>query len=103
MLLVIVLWNKYSLLLNYLTLYINDGWLFQYLCLFSCFAIAAVKRYFTSKKEAANRKSRNKETLHKQRQATYERKKEASCFKILFKHPIIAIRQIISPYIGHCL
>lgn len=36
----------------------------------------AVKRYFTSKKEAANRKSRNKETLHKQRQATYERKKE---------------------------
>ncbi|XP_065940280.1 uncharacterized protein [Magallana gigas] len=63
----------------------------------------AVKRYFTSKKEAANRKSRNKETLHKQRQATYERKKEASCLKILFKHPIIAIRQIITPYIGHCL
>lgn len=73
---------------------------------FFCFPIAAVKRYFTSKKEAANRKSRNKETLHKQRQATYERKKEASCFKILllFKHPNIAIRPIISPYcIGHCL
>lgn len=37
---------------------------------------AAVKRYFTSKKEAANRKSKNKDALHKQRQATYERKKE---------------------------
>ncbi|XP_062618160.1 putative autophagy-related protein 11 [Saccostrea cucullata] len=37
---------------------------------------AAVKRYFTSKKEGANRKSKNKDTLHKQRQATYERKKE---------------------------
>lgn len=37
---------------------------------------AAMKRYFTSKKEAANRKSKNKDALHKQRQATYERKKE---------------------------
>ena len=39
---------------------------------------AAVKRYFTSKKEAENRKSNNKDLLHKQKQATYERKKEAS-------------------------
>lgn len=37
---------------------------------------AAVKRYFTSKKEGATRKAKNKDLLHKQRQATYERKKE---------------------------
>lgn len=37
---------------------------------------AAVKRYFTSKKEGATRKAKNKDVLHKQRQATYERKKE---------------------------
>lgn len=37
---------------------------------------AAVKRYFTSKKEGATRKARNKDVAHKQRQATYERKKE---------------------------
>uniref|UniRef100_A0A8W8P1C5 Uncharacterized protein n=1 Tax=Magallana gigas TaxID=29159 RepID=A0A8W8P1C5_MAGGI len=49
---------------------------------------AAVKRYFTSKKEAANRKSKNKDALHKQRQATYERKKEASILKPIFRDKV---------------
>lgn len=42
---------------------------------------AAVKRYFTSKKEGATRKTKNKDLLHKQRQATYERKKGESTTK----------------------
>ncbi|XP_062616613.1 uncharacterized protein LOC134278320 [Saccostrea cucullata] len=37
---------------------------------------AAIKRYFTSQKEADNRQKKNKTDLHKKRQATYERKKE---------------------------
>ncbi|XP_055999714.1 uncharacterized protein LOC130047934 [Ostrea edulis] len=37
---------------------------------------AAIKRYFTSKKEANNRHNKNKEELNKKREATYERKKE---------------------------
>ncbi|XP_078325329.1 uncharacterized protein LOC111103079 [Crassostrea virginica] len=37
---------------------------------------AAIKRYFTSQKEAANRQRKNKTESHKKRQATYERKKE---------------------------
>ncbi|XP_052695244.1 uncharacterized protein LOC128173587 [Crassostrea angulata] len=36
----------------------------------------AIKTYFTSKKEAENRMSKNKAEIHKKRQATYERKKE---------------------------
>ncbi|XP_062579784.1 uncharacterized protein LOC134241782 [Saccostrea cucullata] len=36
----------------------------------------AVKRYFTSKKEGATRKAKNKDLLHRQRQASYERKNE---------------------------
>jgi hypothetical protein len=45
-----------------------------YWTIFTC--AAAVKRYFTSKKEADNRKSKNMDILHKQKQATYERKKK---------------------------
>lgn len=45
------------------------------------YVIAAVKRYFTSKKEGATRKARNKDVAHKQRQATYERKKEVISHK----------------------
>uniref|UniRef100_A0A8W8IEE8 Uncharacterized protein n=1 Tax=Magallana gigas TaxID=29159 RepID=A0A8W8IEE8_MAGGI len=37
---------------------------------------AAIKRYFTSQKEAENRQKKNKTEIHKKRQATYERKKE---------------------------
>ena len=37
---------------------------------------AAIKRYFTSQKEAANRQRKKKTESHKKRQATYERKKE---------------------------
>ncbi|KAK3107160.1 hypothetical protein FSP39_008342, partial [Pinctada imbricata] len=40
------------------------------------FFSAAMKRYFTSKKEAANRVAKNRQESHKKRQATYERKKE---------------------------
>nr|XP_034315268.1 uncharacterized protein LOC109620590 [Crassostrea gigas] len=36
---------------------------------------AAIKRYSTSQKEAANRQ-KNKTEIHKKRQVTYERKKE---------------------------
>lgn len=45
------------------------------------YVIAAVKRYFTSKKEGATRKARNKDVALKQRQATYERKKEVISHK----------------------
>uniref|UniRef100_K1PKL0 Uncharacterized protein n=1 Tax=Magallana gigas TaxID=29159 RepID=K1PKL0_MAGGI len=38
--------------------------------------LAAIKRYFTSQKEAENRQKKNKTEVHKKRQATYERKKE---------------------------
>nr|XP_022291795.1 uncharacterized protein LOC111103079 isoform X1 [Crassostrea virginica] len=37
---------------------------------------AAIKRYFTSQKEEANRQRKNKTESHKKRQAPYERKKE---------------------------
>ena len=40
------------------------------------FFAGAIKRYFTSKKEAENRVAKNKAEIHKKRQATYERKKE---------------------------
>uniref|UniRef100_K1RBU6 Uncharacterized protein n=1 Tax=Magallana gigas TaxID=29159 RepID=K1RBU6_MAGGI len=39
-------------------------------------SLAAIKQYFTSQKEAANRQMKNKTEIHKKRQATYERKKE---------------------------
>lgn len=47
------------------------------------FYIAAVKRYFTSKKEGATRKAKNKDQLHRQRQASYERKNEVFHYESL--------------------
>ena len=56
---------------------------------------AAIKRYFTSQKEAANRQRKNKTESHKKRQATYERKKEVkiklNCYGVWKKYVLILL------------
>ena len=49
-----------------------------------------MKRYFTSKKEGATRKAKNKDLLHKQRQASYERKNEVLNYeRVIFTKPLV--------------